>query len=203
MRTVIRRAGAAAGALLAGIVLSLLGAQHAGAITPDDFCGNNGNGYCINAWNGGSLGHAVKMYYGNSSNEQFAVQQINRCAGSSLVTATCPSSNTALDQQLDHGGIVYQIVYLGNNLNLCVGSTDTSGGTADLVGCNDTSTGSGGGQGTVFMAPSLNAATLYNSFFSGHDDDFSCMTSGGNPGTPLYLNKNSGCTQWGYSSVPS
>jgi hypothetical protein len=184
----------AGGFLLALVTTMAVGAP--GASASVGICGNDGSGYCLNDWNGGGLGNAIKMYYGNSSNEDFYVELIDRCNGNYLVTATCPSTDYSFDKS-NEGSDVVQIVYGPNND--CV-ADPTGSGDGVLGKCNYTSTGSGGAQGSVFIIDKSNDLVLYNNYWTNYDDSPNCMTSGGNPGQPLILFEfnQSLCTQWYY-----
>lgn len=137
----------------AALTLALgLGVAPAGA-SSSQICGNNGTGYCINAWNGGPQ---VKMYYGGYYNDDFYVQEVNRCQGSYLVLSTqrgdgvnCPFANASQDYRWWHWPIVE--IADTNNVTQCVGSTTGSPYDAELAACADPLSGSGGGYGVIMV----------------------------------------------------
>jgi hypothetical protein len=119
-------------------------------------CGDYGDGYCLNDWNGGGSGNAVKMYYGNSSNEDFSVWYVPRCSGSNHVTIPsdgsgdtyCPFGNQPLDEYYN-GEPIFAIQYDDDGTDYCVGTN--SSGDAILTSCPNFVTGAGGGNGTILI----------------------------------------------------
>lgn len=171
------------------------------AFAQTQICGNGGTGYCLNDWNGLGAGNPIKMFNGNNSHEDFWIQPIGRCGGSSTGTLTCPFNDHNLDGIL--GGTIVQIRYA--NTSLCV-AANTANGQAVMGACNGTGNGSGGDTGTVFVDDGLNLYNVYytnqhNPNATGDADVPYCAQSGGNPQTPLFLNasffSSVGCTDWG------
>jgi hypothetical protein len=114
-----------------------------------EVCGNAGNGYCLNDWNG-SIGD-IKMYYGGYANDSFQWFSLPRCNGNSLVLGApyyCPFANHTLDNNLA-GHLIFQIDS-GVNPGWCVGSSTSSSKTI-MQPCADETTGAGGGTGVVFV----------------------------------------------------
>jgi hypothetical protein len=184
------------------LTLALLvgfGTQGAGA-SSSAVCGNSGSGYCLNDWGGhGASGDAVKMYYGGVANDDFYVQDVNRCGGRDTVTATsfgdasnCPFGDVSLDNDF-RGQHVVQIVDT-NSETECVGSTRSD--TAVLARCANPLSGSGGGQG-VIMVQSLGGTPpnpFVSRFVSDQHSTARFLTSGGNPGVQANYNSE---TIWG------
>ena len=125
------------------------------SIAPDiiqEFCSNEGAGYCMNDWNGDhNQGAPIKMYYGGSSNEEFELQAINPCNSSpdpDDVTETCPFVvGSGLNAKYD-GSLIFQLYYPA--ANKCIGTS--SAGNGILTGCNSPA-GTGGGDGTILISP--------------------------------------------------
>jgi len=115
-----------------------------------EFCSNFGAGYCMNDWNGDqNQGAPIKMYYGNSSNEQFQLQDINPCNSSPVpdeVTTSCPFVVGSGLNNMFAGDLIFQLYYPA--ANKCIGTS--SAGNGILATCNNSS-GSGGGDGTILI----------------------------------------------------
>jgi hypothetical protein len=141
-------------AILAGLVLAsggiaLVPAGPAGAVQ-QEICGYtntappNPQFPCLNAWNGGPY---VKAEGPGTTNENFTEQQVfGRCqSGSALTTSGCPIAGIPagyLIVQLRHG-------------TTCVADLNGASGDAHAASngtCNNTSTGTGGSFGTIFVA---------------------------------------------------
>jgi hypothetical protein len=176
---------------LAGVLALGAGIAPAAA-SQQQICGDYGSGYCLNDWGNGGIGNAVKMYYGNSSNEDFYVQAIDRCGGGDKVTASCPFTNRSIDSDLI-GDEIVQVRYGGN----CIASS--AGGAAVMGKCNTPSTGNGGAMGTVDVIWLGSLANIY--WANEAAGDVACLQSGGNPGLQAtYLVEYAGepgCTSWG------
>jgi hypothetical protein len=139
------------------------------------------------------------MYYGGVANDDFYVQDVNRCGGRDMVTAisfgdaaNCPFGTVALDNDF-RGQHVVQIVDT-NSETECVGSTSSD--TAVLASCADPLSGSGGGQG-VIMVQSLGGTPpnpFVSRFVSDQHSTAHFLTSGGNPGVQANYNSE---TIWG------
>lgn len=181
----------------AALLLPFLAAAPAAHAATYQICGNNGSGYCINAWNGGP---GVKMYYGGYTNDDFYTHYVYMCSGSDLVQSTahgeatnCPFSNSILDQNFYNHTIV-EIVN-GNN-GQCVGTS--SSGYGYLGACGNATTGSGAIDGAfdVIDFQSGCGYALLNRYWSNHYSSQYYLVSGGNPGTYLYLNGQDSWTCW-------
>jgi len=145
-------AAASALLLVSGIgVVSTLTATPAHA-TQQEICDfSQPNDYCLNDWfNGGPSGSGtnIKMYTNGKGNEDFAEQAIERCSGTVVVQYTCPFADFNVDDDF-LGDPVVQLTYDGGGSHGCVGLT--SAGYTQLLGCNSTTSGSGGGFGTAWV----------------------------------------------------
>lgn len=168
-------------------------------------CGNEGTGYCINAWNGDVQGNAVKMYYGNSSNENWnpEAQFICPTTGQNVAFVTtpgdsnggttyCPFGNHDLDTSLD-GLPIYEFQY--QSTNNCV-VTNTSGyAVIGACGANGTynvvvpNTGCGN-QGSEF-------GYIVNKYWADQGDNSTEGWQSNGFKTQLQLDGNSTNTCWG------
>jgi hypothetical protein len=179
-------------AVVAVLALALgLGTQTAGAST-SQVCGNGGSGYCLNDWGGaGHSGDAVKMYNGGTRNDDFYVQEVNRCNGGDTVTSTCPFGNTSLDNQFLNDPIV-EIVDT-NAETECVGATSSD--YAVLASCANPINGSGGGNGVIMVAVQACYTPYGYGFVNRYASDPHSrpywLTSGGNPGVQAYYGSSS------------
>ena len=117
----------------AALLLPFLAAAPAAHAATYEICGNNGSGYCMNAWNGGP---GVKMYYGGYTNDDFYTHYVYLCSGSDQVQSTahgdatnCPFSNSILDkdfiQPYDSGSRPD-----GNN-GQCIGTSSSGYGSSE------------------------------------------------------------------------
>ena len=196
-----------AASIAAVLTVFLTGGPPAKAIA-FQLCGNQGAGYCMNAWNGGPY---VKMYYGGQSNEGFELQLSFICNGSDMVQSTahgdkinCPFSNASLDSALWRSPIV-RIQYG----NLCVGthSEFEQPGVGYLGPCGD-NTGAGAINGAFDVEASdagaiqpqcPNGIILINRYWTNQfgTGQYAYVTSGGNPGTSLLMDDASNFTCWG------
>lgn len=197
MKEILKRVTLFLSVLSSVAVFSIFSSNPVSAVQ-NQICGNNGSGYCMNDWNGLSFG-PVRMYYGGSSHEDFIAQGINRCNGF-VVTTTCPFQNTTLDLEY-YGDPIVQIEYVPSDE--CLSGVDGGEGALQVVldYCNNVSTGSGGGFGTVYIIDQYQELiSRYYSDLSGYAHG---LESGGNPGTSLSDNHYCGstgadyCTDWG------
>jgi hypothetical protein len=156
------------------VIVSTGPAQAAGQI-----CENGGTGLCLNDWNGGGSGNAVKMGQNGFTHQSFGAGQLTAACGHGRVTNTCPFNNTALDSALFDSAI-FAVKYTGNGL--CVG-TSTTGRGAILTTCPDNA-GNGGGTGTI-MVQRVNqnncfvqngATQLTDRYWSDHDATIANLT---------------------------
>lgn len=198
------KAAAAVGALLLGTAIALAANAVPAAATQNQVCGNGGSGYCLNDWNGGGSGNAIKMYYGNSSNENFLAVTVAACSGTDIVNSTCPFANRSLDS-LYRGFEIREIEYMPAGLCL---ATNGSGG-AILGTCANQNTGSGGSNGVIMVAyhgpTSCDFGVQWyfvNRYWSDHYGTTETLQSGGNPGVQAYLDNPGLGTCWGAIGSP-
>lgn len=192
MRKILRRTRLVLLPALAvtGLLLGTGGSAHA---TQQQICGNGGSGYCMNDWNGSN--QYVKMYYGNSSHEDFGfIFNYTECGGGKVTStmqgdsADCPFVNKYLDDTL-HNDPIGQIEYWPTGQ--CIGTT--TAGTAWLGNCANSS-GVGGGTGSTLIDYNLGPTDAlidryWSDYYSSGQNYFPCfLVSGGNPGTYLYMN---------------
>jgi hypothetical protein len=181
-----------------------LGTPTAEAST-SQICGNGGSGYCLNDWGGaGQPGDQVNMYYGGTRNDDFYVQEVNRCNGYYKVTSTCPFSHTAWDEDL-YGDDIVEVVDT-NNEGECVA---TMGGSFDpnyasLGSCANPVSGSGGANGVIdVLWPQSCGDFLLNRYWTdANEGDETFLASSGYVGGPAYFVSSGTC--WGgfYLSGP-
>jgi hypothetical protein len=184
--------GLAAVLSVTGLVFST-GTAHA---AQQQICGNEGSGYCMNNWNGAN--QYVKMYYGNSSHEDFGfIFNITECGGG-RVTSNCPFADKGLDNAFK-GDAIGQIEYWPTGQ--CIGTT--SAGTAWLGNCANNS-GVGGGTGSTLIDDNLQTTDILidrywsDYYSSGSNYAPRDLYSGGSLGAYLYLNGFGGnYTVWG------
>ncbi|HEV3173374.1 MAG TPA: hypothetical protein VGZ32_23705 [Actinocrinis sp.] len=180
------------GALAVVLGLGAAPALAAGGPLVAQFCQTSNGGYCLNDWNGSN--QAVKMYQGGVGNETFVAQPVDgRCGGK--VTSTCPFANTTFDARYA-GFPIVQLVYLPNGK--CV-ATDSSANPV-LGTCNNTSSGNGGSNGTIFVDHGGYLINLYWSNQDQHGADASCMSGAASNGGTITLNLDtaSGCPTWDF-----
>jgi hypothetical protein len=142
---------AAAVLLAAGLGLATAPeAAHAASCPADDTCSTGGvyPNLAMNNWSGSNT--KVYAYAEGKTNEDFGTEPIDRCGGSYKVTSTCPFSDHSMDSAL-LGHDITQTLYAGGSQAYCVGVDNTTNTDAVLLGCNDPSTGTGGGLWTVFV----------------------------------------------------
>ena len=176
-----------------------------------NICGNDGSGYCMNAWNGGPT---VKMYYGGVYNDNFSYNPVFLCSGSDRVQSTlhgsktdCPFTNKYIDSDAYNAEIV-EIVY-DNATNECVASeTPGYGGDAAVLGACGNMYGTGAANGVFDVVAYDITGQCFGNFlvnrfwtnFFGSTETF--VESDGNPGadletgwTPQYTGEEPTC--WG------
>jgi hypothetical protein len=144
-----RRVAMVAVVSMAALTLAVGLGTPAAVASTSQVCGLAGSGYCLNDWGGGGQpGDAVNMYYGGTANDDFYVQEVNRCNGYYKVTSSCPFGNS-LDSQYAGDDIV-QIVYT-NNQSQCVATMggDYDSTFATLNSCANPVTGAGGADGVI------------------------------------------------------
>lgn len=130
-------------------------AAHAASCPTDDTCAFAGlyPNLAMNNWSGGGK---VYAYAEGKTNENFGTETINRCSGGDKVTSTCPFTDHSMDSALI-GHLITQTVYAGGSQGVCVGVNNITNSQAVLLGCNDPSTGTGGGLWTVFVVAGNNS----------------------------------------------
>lgn len=199
-----RPAFAGIAAIIAALAVVLgLGAAPALAAGPlvAQFCQTSNGGYCLNNWNGSN--QAVKMYQGGVGNEDFVAENVpGRCGGK--VTSTCPFANKAFDSR--YGGFpIVQLVYEPDGR--CLGTQSTANSSAYLGGCNNTSSGTGGADGTIFVDHDGYLINLFWTNKGQFGDNAACMSGNASNGgsITLDLETSSGCPKWaiGASAVVS
>lgn len=208
MKTTFRRLRSARAAAVTVILfaaiacLGVAGAPRAFAsttgLTPS-FCLQSGN-YCLSDSNGAD--QAVNMQQSGAPDEDFIAQLTGRCGGH--VTSDCPFADTALDTRYEG----FPIVQLYDQaVDRCVG-TD-SRGSAVFAACNSVSTGTGGGDGTLFINHGGYMINVYWTDSGQYGDEPACMgpvsadsTSSGD-GVSLDQDSSAGCPLWtfGHSAV--
>lgn len=183
------------------ILLPFLAAVPAAQASTSSICGNDGTGYCINAWNGGPN---VKMYYGGYSNDNFSIRDVYVCSGSDLVQSTshgdgtnCPFSNQNLDSDFWNYPIV-EVVY-GNN-GECVGTASSDTGYLGACG-NSEGSGAIDGAFNVLWYDSGCGYAFVNRYWTNRRSVSSYWVSGGNPDTYLYVGQQASWTCWGGSGI--
>ena len=158
-------------------------------------CGNAGTGYCLNNWNNGGSGNAVKMYYGGYANDNFDLVFVNACDGGFSILSSCESSWGPQGSRLE-GSAIIEIQYIAKP-TLCVVTTSTA--LAVLGTCAKASDGTGGANGVLMAAyngPGCSQDYYVDRYWSGKDGQLVYLQSGGNPGLQAYFNLGSG-TCWG------
>jgi hypothetical protein len=164
----------------------------AGPLTTQ-FCQTSSGNFCIDDWNGGGSGNAVRMEEGGVSNEDFVAQPVGRCGGT--VTSSCPFADTTFDSRYEGFSIV-QLLDLSKNL--CMGTNSSA--NAVLGACNSTSSGTGGADGTVFVDHDGYLISLYWSDQDQHGTSASCVSGSASDDGAVNLNFDtaSGCPEWNY-----
>jgi hypothetical protein len=197
------RATTAIGALTLALSVGLALAANvtpANASQPQ-ICGNYGSGYCLNDWNGGGSGNAVKMETGGNTNEDFVAEGVTACSGGDIVTPTCPFATRSIDAHLQ-GWQIIQVKYVPKGL--CI-ATNSSGG-AVLGTCANPNTGSGGSDGVIMVKfPVAPCQGGYPDGYYYYVDRYwsdaygteETLASGGNPGVQAYLTYGGYGTCWG------
>jgi hypothetical protein len=210
MIRILRSKAVRALAVLAVALTTGLGTQAAWAST-SQVCGNGGSGYCLNDWGGaGASGDAINMYYGGTRNDDFYVQEVNRCSGQYTVQSTaygdstnCPFADTTFDQLYWNDDIV-QIVDANSNTE-CVGTNSNSG--AVLGSCADPSSGSGGADGVIQIIEytacydGYDGYAFLNRYWTDATDSTGFLGSGNSVGANAYYEgitgSNEPITCWG------
>jgi hypothetical protein len=165
---ILRRAALALGAagLAAGISLTAGGGT---AFAAGQVCAQSGTGYCLNDWNGGGSGNAVKMGQNGWPHQSFGNAQLTVMCGHGKVTNNCPFANLALDSALFNEPI--ETVQYNENPSLCVGLASSTSTGAVLTACPNTA-GTGGGWGVIYVQDPGTCVT--------HLDNVRATEAGGN-----------------------
>jgi len=172
--------------------VSCFGAVSSASASSQEICGNGGSGYCLNDWGGADrAGDAVKMEYGNGTNENFLDYALLKMCGSGKVTSTCP--NLGLAQNELKGFNLVEIVYGPGG---CV--ADNGSGYADLGTCPD-QYGNGGSNGTIYIAypESPGYCIYYNRYWTGYYGSLAGLESGGSVGAQATDDATGTITEWG------
>ena len=143
-------AAAAALTLAGGLAVSVTGSAFAFTVAQETCVSSgDGSGTCMNDWNGTS--NIVYGYHNNASNEVFNYENIGRCGGVDIVTATCPFTNHSMDNALLNAGIIQIQHFSDSGTNLgCTADVDDDQ-LVTLGSCNSQVTGSGGSFASVLV----------------------------------------------------
>jgi hypothetical protein len=147
--------------------------------------------YCLNAWNGGPW---IRTYGPNVQNDYFYIQGIDECyKHSDLSSPTCPFY---LGSGLNVAGdLVFQIV--DGRTGQCVGDDPAKDGQTYETGCNNPSTGTGGGYGTIFVQRNINGCSGGSNFISREWSDkydfYYGLTQQSGNGHPVYDDGSMNC----------
>lgn len=146
-----------------------------------DICGNGGSGYCLYDWNdGGGSGSPIKMYYGNSSNEEFTALWLDQMCANGYATSTCPIDVPHVNLS---GGFIVELSYINGG---CIATTGTA--LAVLGTCADPS-GNGGSDGVIMVEYHSSGVTdpyLADRYWTNRDGQIVSLASGGNPGQQAF-----------------
>jgi hypothetical protein len=202
----LRRVRAAAAILpvALGVTLGVFAApaSAASSLGTANFCQTSSGNLCLNDWNGSN--QAVKMYQGGVGNEDFVAENVPGRCGGGKVTSNCPFANTAFDSRYA-GFPIVQLVYVPGGK--CVGTQSATNSSAYLGGCNSTSSGDGGADGTIFVDHDGYLINLFWTNKGQFGDNAACMSGGTSNGGSITLDlaTSSGCPKWavGLSSVVS
>lgn len=185
----------------AAVLLPFLAAAPAAQAASTAICGNEGSGYCINAWNGGPT---VKMYYGGYTNDNFYLRDAAVCSGTATVQSTqhneatnCPFSNANLDNVFYNDTIVEAV---DANNGECVGTSASGYGYLGACG-NSAGSGAIDGAFNVLHFTTGCGWTLVNRYYTNKNGVVSYWASGGSPNTYLYVGREGGYTCWGGSGI--
>jgi len=191
MRRLMMLAAAAVLAASAGTAATWTPAQAASCPSGETcgVAGYNGNGDAMNAWFGGPNVYAYAN--GKSTNENFLDSTVDRCGGGDKVTSTCPFTLHSDDSSL-LGKRIVQVIYAGGT-GSCVGSSDPTQ-DADLVGCNDPETGTGGGVDTVMVVAGNN--TLVSVGCTNGNSGVWCQLDQGPGSATDFFQGLSNATEW-------
>jgi hypothetical protein len=204
MRIVIRRPAIVIIAALAMIV-ALAGMKAVPAYASSgDFCVQGPYPYpCLNDWNnaGPSNSNEIRMYTAGAANEAFTLQPVTgRCGGYVTVSPACPFSNSYFDSYYE-GFPIDQLQYNGGSNCLATGSTADGTNNVGVLGkCNNTGSGSGGSNGTLFVDHGGYMINVYWTNQNQYGDNAACMEPEGSYGTNSFvyldLPTGDGCALW-------
>jgi hypothetical protein len=192
---VVRRLVSLIAAVAAVATLGIVGSTPAVA-SQAQVCGNGGSGYCLNDWGGQHhAGDAIKMYYGNSSNEDFVPTLLSGMCNHGYATSTCPINVPGINLS---GSEIAELKYGPGGCLVTTGSA-----LAVLGTCADGS-GNGGSNGIIMVTYEYNnqctgakESYLADRYWTNRDQQIVSLTSGGNPGLQAYFAIGS-ITCWGW-----
>ena len=168
---------------------ALLGIRTAPAhASTNSFCVQAANyNQCLNDWNNGgpSNSNEIRLYPINNPNENFVQQGLpGRCGGN--VTLSCPF-NKYFDKQYYSWPIV-QLKYGSTGYCLATGSVAAGTNHVGVLGnCNNTTTGSGGSNGSVFVDHNGYIINVYWANNNGGSNNAACMEPIGSTGTSSFV----------------
>jgi hypothetical protein len=190
----MKRLRIAAAVAAAGLALGVVAVASPASAVQDQVC-NHADSQCLNSWNGMVAGHDVRMYNSGVANNEFVLVTVNRCNAQGTVSHTCPFTLGSGLNDLYYGNSVYQIWTGGvGSSNLCVGTRGN--GTGVLSTCNNTCSGQGGANGTLFVGV---GATLINVYWTNYTGGSAVayMNDTGNS-HPVDLHDYDGHNVWSY-----
>lgn len=198
----IRRLAAITAAITALVTPVVIVANSGPAEAAGQICENGGGGLCLNDWNGGGSGNAVKMGQNGWTHQSFGNYQLTTMCGAGRVTHSCPFQTQSLNDAL-FDDILVAVKY--NPLPLCVGTSQTTRG-AILTACPNTA-GNGGGWGTIMVErPNVNNCFSQNGdtqltdrLWSDHDSTVANLTGSTATGNQaaMFNNVNFAVACWG------
>ena len=158
MRFTRKIASLAVAVVTAGTLL-VAGAGSASAVQ-DQVCDTGPSpDLCLNSWNGMVDGHDVRMYPAGAANNNFVFVTVERCNAQGTVTHTCPFTVGSGLNDRYFGNSVYQIWNGFSTLHQCV--VTRADGTGAQGTCNNTCTGQGGQNGTLFVGVGSTVINVY------------------------------------------
>lgn len=201
MNITLRRPGIVIAAALAVLTGSLAMTATPAHAASEDFCAIPG--LCLNDWNNAGPGNSneIRLYPAGNSNENFVMQPVpGRCGGYVTVSPNCPFSSSYFDNYYQ-GFPIVQLQYNGGSHCVATGTSADGTNTIGVLGnCNNTGTGSGGSNGTLFVDHDGYMINVYWTNQNLYGDNASCMQPEGSSGTNsfVYLAQPTGnhCDAW-------
>lgn len=181
-------AGLASLAVVGGVALT----TPAHGATFPEICGNDGTGYCMNAWGGGPQ---VAMYYGGVTNDAYATEDINPCNSTpaNRVTPTCPFTvGSGMNSKLLNDTILR---IRNQNDGLCVG-TDGSGFGLEGACGDGNANGAANGVIMVKVLTGTGGWWLVDRYWSNHVGNVEYVTSPGAVGYLVEMDVGTRITEW-------